>query len=117
MIQFSTVTILYWVSTTLSESQFLYSDLVMVVPLSMAMAFSKEANLLHYEKPISDLISLKVILSVFVMILVCVTTQILVFVNLTRQAWFKDVKTLNEKEVKENPDLEYPCYESTVKNQ
>ncbi len=115
MIQFSTVTILYWGSTNLSDGQFLYSDLVMVFPLSFAMCFSKEAESLHFEKPVSDLISKKVITSVLSMIFICVATQVLVYINLLDQVWFKDFKTLHEKALKEDPDQRLPCYESTVK--
>ena len=51
MIQFTTVTILYIEGSNLSDSMYLFNDLITIFPLSMTMGFTKSLKKLSISTP------------------------------------------------------------------
>lgn len=64
MIQFTSIIFLYWQGSTLADFQFVYIDLMMVLPLSLLMARFGTAKELHNTPPTAKLISPTVLLSI-----------------------------------------------------
>jgi cation-transporting ATPase 13A3/4/5 len=64
MIEFMTVTMMYLFTTNISDNQFLYIDLVLIIPIATTMSWSRAYPVLSKEQPTSALISFIVLLSV-----------------------------------------------------
>jgi cation-transporting ATPase 13A3/4/5 len=64
MIQFVSVTLLYFAGTNLSDEQFLYIDLVILGPLSIFMGRTGPYKELTHHIPSASLISFPVLASV-----------------------------------------------------
>lgn len=64
MIQFTSVSILYSLGKSLSDMQYLITDLLIIVPLAITMSRSGPAENLSIEMPISNLLSPVVIFSI-----------------------------------------------------
>ena len=64
MIQFTSVTLLYFIGSNLTDPQYLYIDLIILVPLSMFMGQTSAYNYLTPHLPSGSLISIPVLTSV-----------------------------------------------------
>ena len=64
MIQFTTVTLLYFIGSNLTDPQYLYIDLIILVPLSMLMGQTAPYSHLTPHLPSGSLISFPVLVSV-----------------------------------------------------
>lgn len=64
MIQFTSASFLYWFLGNLTNNQFLIFDLITVMPLAVFMSMAKPCEDLSRDQPPSELISLRVLLSV-----------------------------------------------------
>lgn len=64
MIQFISVILLYTMGSRLSDSQFLYIDLFMIIPLSIFMGQTESYKTLTPHLPSGSLLSLPVLTSV-----------------------------------------------------
>jgi len=102
------VTLLYFVNSNLSDNQFLYIDLFMIIPLSMLMGYTESYPKLTPHLPSSSLISLPVLFSVVGSVAIQFGAQVFVFVNVQQQSWYMPlVPTDNDN----NNTL---CYQNTV---
>lgn len=91
MIEFMTVTLMYLYTTDISDNQFLFIDLVLIIPIATTMSWSKAYPVLSKEQPTSTLISLNVLMSVIGQILIQLLFQIAVSMMYTVEPWFNSV--------------------------
>ena len=64
MIQFTSVSFLYWYYSNLTDAQFLLFDLFTVLPLSIFMSMTGPLKKLSLQQPPSELISLRILSSI-----------------------------------------------------
>lgn len=74
LIQSTAVMQCYFLSSDLTSGQYLYCDLWLIIPLAFTMDLTKAFPTLAKYRPISDLVSLPVILSVLMVTLICAFT-------------------------------------------
>ena len=79
IIQFTTTTILYYYSLTLSDEQYLYIDLMLVLPLAFTMSYSEPSGILTSERPSSSLLGLQALASVAGQMVIQMIAQIIMF--------------------------------------
>jgi len=89
LIQFTSITILYNLASSLGDFQFLYIDLFMILPVAVAMARTRPYPTLHTKRPTANLVSKKVLLSMLGQVLICSLFQALTFWLTRRQPWYK----------------------------
>ncbi|EAR98784.2 E1-E2 ATPase family protein (macronuclear) [Tetrahymena thermophila SB210] len=115
MIQFFTTTILYTVNSVPGDMQFLYWDLVIIIPLAFLMGLTDAYPTLSKQVPGSSLISFPVLCSVIGMTILNGGFQIIMFLVLRAQSWYMSVydshSYLGDLD---DPDSRKSCYESTV---
>jgi cation-transporting ATPase 13A2 len=111
MIQFATVTILYYYSNNLSDPMFLFIDLFTLFPLTILMGLTGSCNTLNIEKPPSSLISFPVLFSVLGQIFIQTAFQIGMAFVLISQPWF----VLGLVENEPDPDLAEESMITTVR--
>eukprot|EP01022_Parablepharisma_sp_SALTPOND_P025544 TRINITY_DN598_c0_g1_i1.p2 TRINITY_DN598_c0_g1~~TRINITY_DN598_c0_g1_i1.p2 ORF type:complete len:979 (+),score=86.34 TRINITY_DN598_c0_g1_i1:10743-13679(+) len=64
MIQFTSVSLMYSMKINLTDMQFLFIDLIIIVPLAITMSWTKAASGLSKQQPTSSLICLPVLASI-----------------------------------------------------
>mmetsp|Transcript_9224 Transcript_9224/g.9197 ORF Transcript_9224/g.9197 Transcript_9224/m.9197 type:complete len:890 (-) Transcript_9224:6-2675(-) len=79
MIQFITVSMLYWSGSNLSDSQYMTVDLLTVLPLAICMSYTKSYPKLSKRQPTASLISVPVLTSVIGQAVIAGATQITAF--------------------------------------
>ncbi|RKP15509.1 hypothetical protein BJ684DRAFT_6931, partial [Piptocephalis cylindrospora] len=97
LIQFTTISLLYSFDFSLGDLQFLYIDLVLILPVAVFMGRTGPAPKLHLARPIGRLVSRKVLTSLLGHILLQLLTQILAF-SLVRHASWYEVPHINPDE-------------------
>ena len=112
MIQFLCVSILYMFDADMSTYQYIYADVLIVIPLAFTMNLSKPAKELSIKSPIYKLLSFEVLFSVVGQICIVFIFQIIGIVILLRQSWYKSNATLNSMETLE--EGESSSYENNV---
>lgn len=70
LIQFTTVALLYGEFSNLSNNQYLWIDLVIIIPITLFMGYTEPADKLSKYQPISKLISFPVLVSMTGQILI-----------------------------------------------
>eukprot|EP00835_Amoeboradix_gromovi_P000424 NODE_15_length_42055_cov_0.634117.p2 type:complete len:1047 gc:universal NODE_15_length_42055_cov_0.634117:34719-37859(+) len=106
MTQFFTVTILYSLGSNLSDFQFLFIDLFLVLPLAITMAYSPPCEKLSVEKPVIDLMSLLVVLPLIMQIITQAICQLGIYYIVQLQPFYTpSVLSLEDKSLM--------CYESS----
>ena len=106
-IQFISVTMLYNVGSNLGDLQFLYIDLFLILPLAITMAYSGPFRYLFYKKPTANLLSGKVMTSIFGQVIIQMAFQIGINLLVKQQSFYTLPNTNPETE-------EIACYENTV---
>ncbi|WFD22739.1 hypothetical protein MEQU1_001415 [Malassezia equina] len=89
LIQFTSITILYNLASSLGDFQFLYIDLFMILPVAVAMARTRPYPTLHTKRPTANLVSKKVLLSMLGQVVICSLFQALTFWLTQRQPWYE----------------------------
>jgi len=89
LIQFTSITILYNLASSLGDFQFLYIDLFMILPVAVAMARTRPYPTLHTKRPTANLVSKKVLLSMLGQVIICSLFQALTFWLTRRQPWYE----------------------------
>ncbi|WFD25838.1 hypothetical protein MNAN1_000805 [Malassezia nana] len=89
LIQFTSITILYNLASSLGDFQFLYIDLFMILPVAVAMARTRPYPTLHTKRPTANLVSKKVLLSMVGQVVICALFQVLTFWLTRRQPWYE----------------------------
>ncbi|KAF8975084.1 hypothetical protein BGZ46_009440 [Entomortierella lignicola] len=106
IIQFTTVSFLYAFASNLGDFQFLYIDLLLILPIAVFMGRTEAYPLLSPKRPTANLISKKVLTSLLGQILIQGFFQATVFCIVRVQPWYKPPKY-------ERGEKNIVCYENT----
>jgi cation-transporting ATPase 13A2 len=87
LIQFTTVTLLYALASSLGDFQFLYIDLAIIIPIAVTMGRTGPFQRIHPKRPTANLVSKKVLTSLLGHILITSGLQAFVFVLVRSQPW------------------------------
>ncbi|ORZ30686.1 hypothetical protein BCR44DRAFT_1444158 [Catenaria anguillulae PL171] len=79
LVQFTSVTLLYTVASNLGDFQFLYFDLLVIMPLAVTAARSKAYPTLAQKRPPNQLLSKPIVVSLITTILLQLAFQIFAF--------------------------------------
>ncbi|WFD31077.1 hypothetical protein MSPP1_002108 [Malassezia sp. CBS 17886] len=89
LIQFTSISLLYDIASSLGDFQFLYIDLFIILPLAVAMARTRPYPALHTKRPTANLVSKKVLLSMFTQVALCAAAQSFTYWLTRRQSWYE----------------------------
>ncbi|KAG0052662.1 hypothetical protein BGZ83_002319 [Gryganskiella cystojenkinii] len=92
IIQFTTVSFLYTFASNLGDFQFLYIDLVLILPIAVFMGRTEAFPVLHPKRPTANLVSKKVLTSLIGQILIQGCFQASLFFMVRQQPWYKPPK-------------------------
>ncbi|KAG0284884.1 hypothetical protein BGZ96_010787 [Linnemannia gamsii] len=88
IIQFTTVSFLYAFASNLGDFQFLYIDLVLILPIAVFMGRTEAYPVLSPKRPTANLVSKKVLTSLIGQILIQSLFQGCLFVIVRHQPWY-----------------------------
>ncbi|KAF9583283.1 hypothetical protein BGW38_009827, partial [Lunasporangiospora selenospora] len=107
IIQFTTVSFLYAFASNLGDFQFLYIDLVLILPIAVFMGRTEAYPVLSPKRPTASLVSKKVLTSLLGQILLQGVFQCGLFILVRHQPWYTPpVYDSEEKNIE--------CFENTV---
>lgn len=86
--QFTTVLLLYWLATNLTDFQFLYIDLFLITVFAVFFGYTDAAEQLCPKPPPIRLLSLSSVASIVGMLTIIGLFQAFTFVFVTTQPWF-----------------------------
>ncbi|KHJ93183.1 IC domain protein, HAD ATPase, P-type family [Oesophagostomum dentatum] len=86
--QFSSIMLLYWISTNLTDFQFLYIDMFLITLVAVFFGNTPASDYLSSTPPPTRLLSLASVVSVVGQLLIMALTQLYVFIMITWQPWF-----------------------------
>lgn len=95
-IQFTSVSFLYAKASNLGDFQFLFIDLVLILPLAIFMGWSGPAPTLYRKRPTADLVSRKVLTPLLGLMAISVAIQAVSYVAVREQPWYKPPKLKHE---------------------
>ncbi|KAL9932858.1 hypothetical protein V8E36_008113 [Tilletia maclaganii] len=98
LIQFTSITILYNLASSLGDFQFLYIDLFIILPVAVAMARTLPYPDIHPKRPTANLVSKKVLTSMLGQVIICACVQLFTFLYTRAQPWY-DPPELNPDEL------------------
>lgn len=86
-IQFTSVSFLYASASNLGDFQFLYIDLLLILPIAIFMGWTGAYPTLARKRPTASLVSRKVLTPLIGQIVICVSTQLVAWIIVQRQEW------------------------------
>ncbi|CAK9295975.1 unnamed protein product [Gordionus sp. m RMFG-2023] len=98
MVQFVSVTILYWVKASLTDFEYLYVDLFEMMFLAITFGRTLAYPYLSKERPPLSLISFMPIFSIISCLVINVCAQLTVFIMVTKQPWFEPLVPTHTKD-------------------
>jgi cation-transporting ATPase 13A2 len=107
--EFTAVTILYYFASNLSDFQYMFIDLITILPVSITMCYTGPYQELSARQPTATLISTPVLTSVVGQVLIQAITQVSVYLFILSQDFYESLDP-DTSDVSEN----YNCYENTV---
>ena len=107
LIQFSSVSLLYTLAQNISDFQFMYIDLVLIIPIAIFMGQTGSHPQIHHKRPTASLVSKKVLVSMIGQFLIQFLIQLFAFTWVRRQPWYKPGYVDIEEEI-------YLSFENTV---
>lgn len=87
-IQFTSVSFLYASASNLGDFQFLFIDLLLILPIAIFMGWTGPYKTLCRKRPTANLVSRKVLTPLLGQITICVLIQAVAFQAVRRQPWF-----------------------------
>ncbi|SCU78143.1 LAMI_0A03598g1_1 [Lachancea mirantina] len=87
-IQFISITMLYSRGTNLGDFQFLYIDLLLIVPIAISMSWSKPYDRIVAKRPSANLVSPKILVPMVVNILIIFLFQFTPWIIVQRMPWY-----------------------------
>ena len=96
-IQFTSVSLLYASVSNLGDFQFLYIDLVLILPIAIFMGWTGAYPILSRKRPTASLVSWKVLVPLLGQMVVCILVQVIAFEALKSQIWYKPPKLLEKR--------------------
>ncbi|GAA5929875.1 putative acid anhydride hydrolase [Sporobolomyces koalae] len=94
LIQFTTVSLLYAIASTLGDFQFLYIDLALILPIAVTMGRTEPFARIHPKRPTANLISKKVLTSLIGQIVLTSGFQVFTFFFIRTREWY-DAPTID----------------------
>ena len=88
-IQFATVNLLYVSVSNLGDFQFLYIDLVLILPIAIFMGWTGAYPVLSRKKPTASLVSRKILVPLVSQMALYVLFQLVAFKAVQQQSWYK----------------------------
>ncbi|XP_049454947.1 polyamine-transporting ATPase 13A3-like isoform X2 [Epinephelus fuscoguttatus] len=89
IIQYLSVTLLYWILSNLGDFQFLFIDIAIILIIAFTMSLNPAWKELVWRRPPSSLISGPLLWSVLTQILTCLVFQVLAFLLVRQQSWYE----------------------------
>jgi cation-transporting ATPase 13A2 len=87
-IQFTSVSFLYASASNLGDFQFLYIDLLLILPIAIFMGWTGPYPVLSRKRPTASLVSRKVLTPLLGQIFITVMVQMIGFEYVQRQPWY-----------------------------
>ncbi|TWU77492.1 hypothetical protein ED733_007130 [Metarhizium rileyi] len=91
-IQFTSVSFLYAKASNLGDFQFLFVDLLLILPIAIFMGWAGPAPSLCSKRPTADLVSRKVLTPLLGLMAICVFVQGAAFITVREQPWYEPPK-------------------------
>lgn len=88
-IQFTSVSFLYATASNLGDFQFLYIDLLLILPIAIFMGWTGPYPSLSRKRPTASLVSRKVLTPLLGQIVLCVLTQFIGWWFVRKQPWYQ----------------------------
>ncbi|KAF2764277.1 hypothetical protein EJ03DRAFT_386079 [Teratosphaeria nubilosa] len=88
-IQFTSVSFLYSSASNLGDFQFLYIDLLLILPIAIFMGWTGPYPTLSRKRPTASLVSRKVLVPLLGQIALVILTQLLAWLLVRRQPWYQ----------------------------
>lgn len=88
-IQFTSVSFLYASASNLGDFQFLFIDLLLILPIAIFMGWSGAYPQLSRKRPTASLVSRKVLTPLLGQIVLCILAQALAFEYVQKQPWYQ----------------------------
>jgi cation-transporting ATPase 13A3/4/5 len=86
-IQFTSVSFLYASASNLGDFQFLYIDLLLILPIAIFMGWAGPYPRLAKKRPTASLVSRKVLVPLLGQIAICIVVQLIGFLWVQKQPW------------------------------
>ncbi|SZF04185.1 unnamed protein product [Blumeria hordei] len=87
-IQFTSVTFLYASGSNLGDFQFLYIDLIIILPIAIFMGWTAAYPVLSRKRPTANLVSRKVLVPLVGQMIISILYQSIGFFTVRKQNWF-----------------------------
>lgn len=87
-IQFTSVSFLYASASNLGDFQFLFIDLILILPIAIFMGWTGPFPVLCKKRPTASLVSRKVLTPLLGQIAICIAIQAVAFQAVRRQSWY-----------------------------
>lgn len=91
MVQFTSVSLLYYAGSNLSDNQYIWIDLLTILPLAIFMSYSKAHSKLSIKQPCASLMSFEVLGSVIVQTVLAAVFQCIVFFAIREQSYYEPI--------------------------
>ncbi|KAK1240625.1 hypothetical protein MKX07_004653 [Trichoderma sp. CBMAI-0711] len=88
-IQFTTVSFLYSKGSNLGDFQFLFIDLLLILPIAIFMGWAGPAEKLCRKRPTADLVSRKVLVPLLGLMGISIAIQAVAYVTVREQPWYE----------------------------
>lgn len=96
-IQFTSVSFLYAKASNLGDFQFLFIDVLLILPIAIFMGWAGPAPKLCQKRPTADLVSRKVLTPLIGLMMLCIAFQAIAYVTVKEQPWYIPPKIKHEK--------------------
>ncbi|TDZ14946.1 putative cation-transporting ATPase [Colletotrichum orbiculare MAFF 240422] len=96
-IQFTSVSFLYATASNLGDFQFLFIDLLLILPIAVFMSWAGPHPVLSRKRPTADLVSRKVLIPLLGQMAICVVIQAIVYVAVREQPWYIPPRIKHDK--------------------
>ncbi|RKF82377.1 putative cation-transporting ATPase [Golovinomyces cichoracearum] len=87
-IQFTSVSFLYASASNLGDFQFLFIDLILILPIAIFLGWTKSYPILHPKRPTANLVSGKVLTPLLGQVVISIIYQTIVLYTVREQTWF-----------------------------
>ncbi|KAH9909822.1 hypothetical protein F4778DRAFT_712940 [Xylariomycetidae sp. FL2044] len=88
-IQFTSVSFLYASGSNLGDFQFLFIDVLLILPIAIFMGWSRPYPILSKKRPLASLVSRKVLVPLLGQMVVCILIQAIAWLIVREQDWYK----------------------------
>ncbi|EEY13911.1 membrane protein [Verticillium alfalfae VaMs.102] len=96
-IQFTSVSFLYATASNLGDFQFLFIDLLLILPTAIFMGWAGPYPVLYKKRPTANLVSRKVLIPLLGQMIICIAIQATVYIAVREQPWYIPPKVRHDK--------------------